>query len=1510
MIMAPDAPEHRNLFILSAFFAAREALMRKFIPVISALMLLCYSLLAVNCASIYAEYTGGSGDGWSQRQVNPTMFRGGSGDGSHVAYSIDTAVGYGSPAKCSFSTQPSGAYAGVAFATQPVVNILDAFDNRVLTATNTVSMSITNDPPAPPASSLGGTVSKAAVSGVADFSGLGLSINRAGTGFTISAQSSGLTSRTSSAFNIISPVRVASPNGGEVWTIGTDYDIAWDTYGSLVTGQNTVEYSTNNGLNWSSLSANASSPLSWVTPVAPALQCLVRVSNSADATFTDISDGTFKLTGGLNIVLPNGGETWAGGFAHSIQWQTTGTISNVKLEYYDGLGWNTIMPSIANTNGYSWAPDVSLGGTGYKIRVSDALDPDVKGESAASFTVQKIELTAPTVGQRKPAGSSTNITWNSSGVSNMKIEYSVNNGAWTSVTDSTPAAAGTFPWNTPSNFTASVNVKLRLSSTTIDSDGNTMVLISDAFTVYGQLTLTAPAGGEQWTANTEHNVTWNTSAGTIANVKLEYSTDNFFSDIHTIINSTPNTGTYGWTPSTTGTTFKVRVSDAQDSQTNSVSGDYFSLTGIGISAPASGETWSCGTHQNITWTYTGSFTNVKIEYYDGSGWNTIANSALNSGSYDWPVENTPTTAAQVRISDAVDGDPTATSQPFNIKSVIDVTAPDGGEALIAGSTGVITWSVTGSVSNVKIEYSTDNGISYSNVNESEGAVNDGIVVNDGSFTWNVPADAICSQALIRISDADADHPASSNTSVAPFTINSGIVITSPSGNPNWAVGEPHNITWTNTGTVGQVRIYYATSEDNYSTWTEITSGAVANNNTHSWTITDIILAVGHNPQTNPTLPVKIKIVDVTSGHPATEAISGVFNVIYYTITFTVRDSQTGSDMSSLSVTCTSGWSATGLTSGINTFHNYPYGTYTTIWSRAEYTDSSFSGWIADSSKPLDTTMALASIAGQEHRVYSNFTYDAGTDSYIINAWLEKSGVIVTGPTSCTVSIEDKDGNSVDINGISPGNDITSSSPNANGAFRLSWDLTNINRNTSYFGKVQIVNSGTTYSGNVIYAIAVPSAQVATLGANLTSHRTATEGVISAIQTSIGAGLGSKVDTISSKADTLQTDMNSVKAAVGVTEAATLSSRVDDILANSGVNIPATIANELKKGPRSKILNRPTSVNTGDKVTIRYQTDSGKSPLLVVYDDSNVARVPGAVMTEIGATGVYEYEVTFDTAWGTGDYTIFCSETDTASADSMIISVGTGVGLIGIEAKVNSIVTSLSSVSANVTNIKSAVGTTSDAAGANTLYGKLAGMSTTVGDLNTKWGVYDAADIIRYVDTLELNLGTPNDAVGRQTVFGKIADIYAQTGTVPGVSVVANGAYNEIQQLREEVNLKGKTDTAYSLLDNINSAVGEIRSSIDVIPAETTGANVEKIAASVKETKEALKKVALEAGIKGAVKDQGKRVPATLDNLQNQVSELKALMVAVKAMLKEKEGPVVKTWFEAGAPEGQQGEIKK
>lgn len=103
----------------------------------------------------------------------------------------------GSPAQLAFTTQPTSTTAGVAITPPVQVTIQDAQGQRVSTATNAVTISLSSNPGA---ATLGGTLTVNAINGIATFSNL--TLNRAGSGYVLRAAASGLTAATSSSFNV------------------------------------------------------------------------------------------------------------------------------------------------------------------------------------------------------------------------------------------------------------------------------------------------------------------------------------------------------------------------------------------------------------------------------------------------------------------------------------------------------------------------------------------------------------------------------------------------------------------------------------------------------------------------------------------------------------------------------------------------------------------------------------------------------------------------------------------------------------------------------------------------------------------------------------------------------------------------------------------------------------------------------------------------------------------------------------------------------------------------------------------------------------------------------------------------------------------------------------------------------------------------------------------------------------------------------------------------------------
>jgi subtilisin family serine protease len=236
------------------------------------------------------------------------------------------------------------------------------------------------------------------------------------------------------------------------------------------------------------------------------------------------------------------------------------------------------------------------------------------------------------------------------------------------------------------------------------------------------------------------------------------------SSVNTLLTTLRNTGVPISSVCSSKTIPRVQVDDAIIELT----GTPPPSTSITVTSPNGGESWTVGSTHAITWTITGTVGNVKIEYTsdNGSNWSTVVSSTANDGAYSWTVPNTPSIKCKVRIKEASDGTPSDTSNStFSIVTAgpgspgITVTSPNGGENWQAGSTHTIKWTSTGTVGNVKIEFSSNNGSSWSTVVSA--------AANDGSYSWKVP-DTASSSCRIKISEASDGSP--SDTSNGVFTI--------------------------------------------------------------------------------------------------------------------------------------------------------------------------------------------------------------------------------------------------------------------------------------------------------------------------------------------------------------------------------------------------------------------------------------------------------------------------------------------------------------------------------------------------------------------------------------------------------------------------------------------------------------------------------------------------------------------------------------------------------------------
>jgi hypothetical protein len=87
------------------------------------------------------------------------------------------------------------------------------------------------------------------------------------------------------------------------------------------------------------------------------------------------------------------------------------------------------------------------------------------------------------------------------------------------------------------------------------------------------------------------------------------------------------------------------------------------------------------------------------------------------------------------------------------------------------------------------------------------------------------------------------------------------------------------------------------------------------------------------------------------------------------------------------------------------------------------------------------------------------------------------------------------------------------------------------------------------------------------------------------------------------------------------------------------------------------------------------------------------------MKEIGNTGIYEYDVTFSSGWGMGDFTIVCSEETKGTLDALVMSVlrtdleqiaGDLSGVLGTTSGISSLKTVAESLNSQFSIIETAL----------------------------------------------------------------------------------------------------------------------------------------------------------------------------------------------------------------------------
>ena len=264
--------------------------------------------------------------------------------------------------------------------------------------------------------------------------------------------------------------------------------------------------------------------------------------------------------------------------------------------FHFNLGWAALTSYV---NGYYTLEN--MGGHIYNQLILVGIQPDLNGK--------KLSLSCHNGGEIVISGEETQITWNSTNVSNIKIEYTINSGqSWEVITSNTPAAAGSYNWTTPTVSSDDCKIKLTdVSNINVYDKSNAVFSIKPY-----ELTLNTPNGSGYYVAGSSISISWEISP--VSNIKIEYTTNNGNSWDVVASNVDASLGIYDWViPNTISNQCKIKISDISNSTVFDISDNTFEI-GLPINT---GGPYATDDHTVLLMHFNGDLTNSSTLSGDG-----------------------------------------------------------------------------------------------------------------------------------------------------------------------------------------------------------------------------------------------------------------------------------------------------------------------------------------------------------------------------------------------------------------------------------------------------------------------------------------------------------------------------------------------------------------------------------------------------------------------------------------------------------------------------------------------------------------------------------------------------------------------------------------------------------------------------------------------------------------------------------------------------------------------------
>ncbi len=517
-------------------------------------------------------------------------------------------------------------------------------------------------------------------------------------------------------------------------------------------------------------------------------------------TFTNVTadhtiDAFFKWIPTITVASPNGGEELIVTSIHTITWTSTGSVGDVHIEYSsdNGSSWNNVVAGTENDGAYQWfvpndmSPNclvrISEVGGGGPVDVSDAvfsiqlkqLDiPLNSGWSMISFNVDPVSYSVSDV-----FGSISSLVMvkNNAGQVYMP-DFQIDEIGNITIQDGYKVYTSAEEMYTVEGFKfydyTTIPIPLAQGWNMIAYLPEDAMLITTALAdIVGDIAIVKNNAGKTYVPDFGINdiITMNPGEGYKIRMKnarsFNYpSSKSTSGTVQTSGSSSPKQPTYFTFTENTGNNMTVIVPAAINPLIDGVAIE--NNDEIGVFTPAGlcvgGVVWDGANIAITVWGDDNQTTVVdgikagdtlQFRLWDASADKEyVAAVTYTSGSPDYSVDGISVLASL------------ASTEPITVT----VTAPNGGETLRIGETFTITWTSTGIIGDVLIEYTYDNGSNWSTIADS--------VDNTGSYVWTVPA-TLSTTCKVRISEASDSEPVDESDAV--FTIDNATPIENGDG---------------------------------------------------------------------------------------------------------------------------------------------------------------------------------------------------------------------------------------------------------------------------------------------------------------------------------------------------------------------------------------------------------------------------------------------------------------------------------------------------------------------------------------------------------------------------------------------------------------------------------------------------------------------------------------------------------------------------------------------------------